>query len=525
MQKSTPTLDLVAGGLYPNPVFISRVKPHWATLVILLLAAVLRLWQLDIKPPHFDEGVNGWFADQMTRTGYYRYDPTNYHGPLHFYAVFLSQTIGGRNLWALRLPAILSSLLAVWAMLRLGKYIGQAASRFAALTLAVSPAFVFYGRYSIHESWLLFFCILLLWAVFGLWKEGHKRYLAMAVGAITGMILTKETYVVHTVSFALAGVVLAGWQKIFPSIPPAPLAKQTWKSRDLLTLLGLALLIILFFYSGTFLDFSALRGLVDTYAAWFSTGVEAAGHEKKDYDLGPLNFYWVAMMARYEWPSLLGFIACFRYVFSSDARIRYTAIMGGGVLLAYSLIPYKTPWCIISLIWPFSIVLGALLWPQGVVTHKKLRLLASIVLLTASLIASIRLNFFHFTDEKEPYVYVQTHQDIKTFTEPLEKKVQADPTFYSAKGLVLLDSYYPIPWILGDYSSVGYYDSAKEPEKINAAFILCEKEKADRVEAKLVGQYYRREFRLRDGMGPCYVYFNAKDFRDFFPEPPDIIGQ
>jgi len=525
LRKPTPTLDLVAGGLYPNQVFISRVKPHWPTLAILLLAAVLRLWALDIKPPHFDEGVNGWFADQMTRTGYYRYDPTNYHGPLHFYAVFLSQTLGGRNLWALRLPAILSSLLAIWAILRLGKYIGQAASRFAALALAVSPAFVFYGRYSIHESWLLFFCILLLWAVFGLWREGHRRYLAMAVGAITGMILTKETYILHVGSFALAGLVLAGWQLVFPSRPPAPLARQEWKWKDMLCLLGLAAIVIVFFYSGTFRDFRALKGLVDTYAAWFSTGVEAAGHEKKDYDFGPLNFYWVALMARYEWPALLGFVACFRYVFSSDARIRYTAIMGGGVLLAYSLVPYKTPWCIISVIWPFPLILGAWLWPQGVQTHRRLRLIASIILLTASLIASIRLNFFHFTDENEPYVYVQTHQDVSVLTEPLAQKAKADPTFLHSRGVILLDSYYPLPWIFGDYTAIGYYDTAKEPEKLSGTFIVCEKEKAERVESKLVGQYYRREFRLRDGMSDCYVYFNANDFRDIFPGNPDIIGQ
>ncbi len=44
-----------------------------------------------MKPPHFDEGINGWFVDQMRKNGFYRYDPTNYHGPLHFYILFLAQ--------------------------------------------------------------------------------------------------------------------------------------------------------------------------------------------------------------------------------------------------------------------------------------------------------------------------------------------------------------------------------------------------------------------------------------------------
>ena len=60
-----------------------------------------------MKPPHFDEGINGWFVDQMMKNGFYSYDPTNYHGPLHFYVLFLSQTLFGRHIWALRLPVVL----------------------------------------------------------------------------------------------------------------------------------------------------------------------------------------------------------------------------------------------------------------------------------------------------------------------------------------------------------------------------------------------------------------------------------
>jgi predicted membrane-bound mannosyltransferase len=84
---------------------------------ILLLAALLRLWGLDIKPAHFDEGINGWFVDQMRANGFYRYDPENYHGPLYFYVLFVFLTLGGRNLWALRLPTVIASLASVWVAL------------------------------------------------------------------------------------------------------------------------------------------------------------------------------------------------------------------------------------------------------------------------------------------------------------------------------------------------------------------------------------------------------------------------
>src|SRR3954468_18176016 len=79
----------------------------WAEIAIIVAALALRLLCLEMKPPHFDEGVNGWFVDRMTEQGFYEYDPTNFHGPLHFYVIFLAQTLLGRHAWALRLPVAL----------------------------------------------------------------------------------------------------------------------------------------------------------------------------------------------------------------------------------------------------------------------------------------------------------------------------------------------------------------------------------------------------------------------------------
>src|SRR3982751_2111063 len=149
----------------------------WTPWLIVGLAALLRLVLLGIKPPHFDEGINGWFVDQMTKSGFYRYDPTNYHGPLHFYILFLSQTLFGRNLWALRLPVVLGSITCIWLSLKFEPLIGRSVCRLAALAMAVSPGFVFYGRYSIHEVWLLLFSMLFILGLIGLWRESTPGYL------------------------------------------------------------------------------------------------------------------------------------------------------------------------------------------------------------------------------------------------------------------------------------------------------------------------------------------------------------
>ena len=120
--------------------FVARARQiDWIPWAIVGLGAFLRLFMLGIKPPHFDEGINGWFVDQMVKNGFYRYDPTNYHGPLHFYILLVFQTLFGRNVWAIRLPVVLASIFSVHLTMKFEPFVGRNVSRLAALAMAVSP--------------------------------------------------------------------------------------------------------------------------------------------------------------------------------------------------------------------------------------------------------------------------------------------------------------------------------------------------------------------------------------------------
>src|ERR1700758_341012 len=181
----------------------------WVPWLIIALAAFLRFFLLGIKPPHFDEGINGWFVDQVMKNGFYRYDPTNYHGPLHFYVLLLFETLFGRNIWALRLPVVVVSIACVWFVLKFEPLVGRNVSRIAALAMAVSPGFVFYARYAIHEVWLQLFSTMFILGLLGLWKFGRLNYLWYAGMGLAGMILTKETYAIHVACAILAIPTLA----------------------------------------------------------------------------------------------------------------------------------------------------------------------------------------------------------------------------------------------------------------------------------------------------------------------------
>src|SRR3989440_12382441 len=234
-------------------------EPDWVVWLILGLAVFLRFFLLGIKPPHFDEGINGWFVDQIVKNGFYRYDPTNYHGPLHFYVLFLSQTLLGRNLWALRLPVVLVSISCVWLTLKFEPFVGKTVSRVAALAMAVSPGFVFYGRYSIHEVWLLLFTLLFFYGVFGLWKSGTVNYLWCAGMGLVGMILSKETYILH-VGCAVIAAGVCYISNFFFKLDDPERAPQTWTYVDLAVVGGTSVALIVAFYTGVFFHLNGVKG-------------------------------------------------------------------------------------------------------------------------------------------------------------------------------------------------------------------------------------------------------------------------
>ena len=497
--------------------------------MIIGFGALLRFFLLGIKPAHFDEGINGWFVDaHIIKEGFYKYDPTNYHGPLHFYVLFLSQTLLGRNIWALRLPVVLVSILCVWLTFKFEPFVGRTAARIAALAMAVSPGFVFYGRYSIHEVWLVLFSMLFILGLLGLWKFGTRKFLWYAGMGAAGMVLTKETYIIHLGCAAIAAAVCYVSNSL-SRVPDARPAKQTWSDLDLAVVLVVSVALIVFFYSGTFFHWHGVKDIFNAYAAWFKTGQAGNGHEKK-------WFYWLKLMAPslqfsradclgYELPALAGLILgifCLRF---KNISLRYLAIYGVGTLMAYSIVHYKTPWCIISIIWPFLFLFGAAMLALPSKYCRPANIISAILLLV-SLGSTISLNYFRCTTETEPYVYVQTYNDIFKFTKPLLALVKRDPVNYEMTGNIIRDSTYPLPWILGDFTHVGYYEHDNLPPKMDADFLLVQEDKVAQIEAKLKESYYTDTMTIRAYQDPSKIYFNEKVFKNFFPNRvPDFKGK
>ncbi len=265
------------------------------------------------------------------------------------------------------------------------------------------------------------------------------------------------------------------------------------------------------------MDLPGLKGLYQCFGAWAQTGKVGNGHEKPWY-------YWLKLCGRYEWPSCVGLLVAALTVLPRTPRfIRALAIYGVGTLVAYSIIHYKTPWCIVSLTWPFLLLFG---YGVDLAIRKNgtpVGVLAATVL-AANLCDMVALNYFHFTDAKEPYVYVQTFEDVNDLMNPLNTLVARNPANYQMTGYILMESYHPLPWLLGDYPNIGYYDNDTKTPTPDADFLMVDESRIDDVENTLRDSYFTKMLTLRDAEDPAKLYLSVKKFQSVFPgRKPDFV--
>jgi len=148
------------------------------------------------------------------------------------------------------------------------------------------------------------------------------------------------------------------------------------------------------------------------------------------------------------------------------------------------------------------------------------------LLLLVSLALSIRLNYFRCSTFEEPYVYVQTYNDIYKLTRPLFTLAERDPTIYQLTGHLIRTSTYPFPWILGDFTRVGYYEAGNMPSNVDGDFLIVQQDKIAEVEGKMHGSYFTDFLTIRPYQDTSKLFLNATVFQSVFPgRAPDFIGK
>lgn len=471
-------------------------------LGLLLLAILSRFMLLTNKPIHFDEGINGWFVMQMSKMGFYKYDPNNYHGPLYFYVLQLFESLWGRSLEVLRAVPAVFSVLSVMVFLY-----GALSSRFVNLSMAVlvliSPAFIFFGRSGIHEMPFVFFQIVFALGLLRWLQRQDSKALGLFLLGLWGMLTLKETFVVTLFAWGV-GLLALGPRTLRDLFGVSRIA-QAW-NRSVTVLFLVLLLLFVQLFTGFFKNPSGLLDFFKAILPWLKTGVHGQGHEKSFW-------YWLQVLYTAEPLALLGVACAFWGAFSRHHILRVVSVFSLVQLLVYSLIPYKTVWCILSLVWGFYFVLAFSL--QQVFADKargRWGLVAFGLVLALIGFQSTYASVYKVpVDLTHPYVYVNSSYELVDVADKITSTLKAHPELRKETVQFGMKEQWPWPWILRD-SSAAAFELCSKRILPNALVYFCEKIDSEPLELLLNEPYWKIETVFRQGKEASVVYLRKSAF-------------
>lgn len=451
---------------------------------IFVVGAVLRLYDLKLVPLHHDEGVNGNFLVRLVRDGAYRYDPENYHGPTLYYFSALIPWITkllfgpaardnyGLTTFTIRLVPVLFGLGTIGLVFLLRKKLGTVATLAAGLMLAISPGAVYLSRYFIHETLFVFFTLAIVVAAVLFYEERNPSYLIPAGASAALLFATKETAMISVgvliIAFGLTLLYVYVNRKSLsspvkrrraPSLTDSLSAtiREMGGKSNLLTAAIFALLTFLgcylLFYSSFFQNSQGIYDSLKTFAIWTKTGTTAHVHPAPQY------FIW---LTRQEAPLLfLGTIGATLIVLKPrNALALFCALWSFGMIAAYSLIPYKTPWLLLNFVVPLALIAGYAIQAIYDIDRRQLRLVSAIlfVAVCVGLYQSIDLNFINYDNDQPRYVYVYAHtkRNVLDLVDQIDRIAKEEGGAETGISIISPD-YWPLPWYLRNYTRVGYY--------------------------------------------------------------------
>jgi len=467
-----------------------RVRGIWWLYVAAVAAAlVLRLLWLDDRPLHHDEGVNAWFVGNLMDGYRWSYDPGRFHGPFLFFFHLPIAALFGVSTLAFRLPVALVSTATLLLLLPLRRWLSPAGTVAAAWLLAVSPSLVAYGRDFIHETYLVFFTLALVVSVARLIETPTEGTLALSAACLAGLATVKETYVLTLAALAIAALAAFGVERIWRTAKALkPVAR---KGRDWAVFaFGVPYLLL---FTSFFTNLMGLPDSVRTFLLWFGKGVAGEGHAKPWH-------YFLRLLVEFE-PVVLAFAlaAVVVALIKKDAFAVFAGVWTGVLVVAYSAIPYKTPWLALNLVLPAALTAGCLVrhaavWPRWVRGALVSLLIAG---LGWGVWRTVEVAFMRHDDDSLRLVYTPTHRDAWKLMDHVRQAASRAPDPEKATVRIYGGHSWPLPWYFRDLSGMVYKVTVEPEEGVDSDVVIVEDDMEGELKPLLEDRYDRKTFLLR----------------------------
>jgi uncharacterized protein (TIGR03663 family) len=525
-----------------------------ALFAVVGVALAIRLPNLAQRPMHNDEAVNAVKFDELWRTHRFAYDPNEYHGPtLYYFTLPVVWISGARDLAqtnevTYRMVPVIFGVGLILLLPLVTDGLGRGGTIWAGLFTAVSPAFVFYSRYYIHEMPLIFFSFAAI-ACGWRYRRSNRLSWALACGVFLGLTYaTKETWVLALAAAAASAVTAATiWRLILKGM------HHGLHFRMRAVAVGAAAFVAVFvvFFSGFF---TRMRGVGDAILSYVHYSGRASGgvHDH------PWNYYlsmllWWRVKGGPVWTegaivafAVLGLLLAvfrkhtvhalhggqsppYKNELTSEQAPAPTAFWGVHhafpmfppfvrfmgfytlfLVVAFSLIPYKTPWCMLGFLHGMILMAG---FACGQIIHVLPGVFAKGIGAMVFLLAAGHLgweadratnNFFdsrhrnYFAASRyNPYVYAHTSSDIFTLRRKMEEIAAASADGHQVSIDVVTADCWPLPFYLRGFPNTAYPHNAQQ--RRGADVIIGSAEDAEYLANSEV-KYVASSFGLRPGV-------------------------
>jgi uncharacterized protein (TIGR03663 family) len=448
-------------------------------LAATIVALALRLPRLHQRPMHGDEAVHADKFGELLEDGIYTYDPYEYHGPtLNYLTLIPARLSSAEKLteiseFTLRVVPVFFGVSLILLVLLIGRGLGLKAAAYAAVLTAISPAMVFYSRYYIQEMLLVSFTFCVI--VFG-YRYTLSRKIVWAI--LTGMSMglmhaTKETCIIPFVSMFLALVVMLLMKRPKESIVNAVKLIRPLHFFAFLAAFGITSAL---FFSSFLTNPNGILDSIRTYTTYFDRAGNNTLH------IHPWYYYLKMLLYSrfFDGPiwtealiivlALVGFTAAVTKKGISCANIQLIRFLGFYTLimtLVYSLIPYKTPWCMLGFLHGMILLAGV-----GAVVLVRLlpNVLPRLIIICLILEGSLHLlwqsylnSYEYYSDSRNPYVYAHPTDEIFTVVERIEEMARVHPDGYRMHIQIICPGkdYWPLPWYLRrfEYDTIDWWES------------------------------------------------------------------
>jgi uncharacterized protein (TIGR03663 family) len=489
---------------------------------------------------HVDEAVHAYKLNELWQTHRYTYDPYEYHGPSLYYLTLPSTWFSGATDWrdttiaTYRIVPAIAGLLLILLLPLITDGLGRTATASAALLIAVSPAFVFYSPYYIQEMLLVLATFLTLAAA---WRfiRSHRIAWALLAGVGAGLMhATKETSII-AFGCAVGAATLTGYgSRHDPTPTPRSPSRRTGIAPPAIAALLVAAAVSITLYSGLFTNARGPLDSILTYATYFERAGEGGVHEH------PWHYYLHLLLYAHfapgpTWSEAFIFLLGVAGIVATLARrtphaghpalLRFLILYTLAMTLAYSAIPYKTPWCALSFLHGWILL-------AGVGTAALIRWSARHAAALAGVLTFLAFGTTHLgvqawrqstrfcADARNPYCYAHTTHQVDTVVHYIDQLRALHPAESDPLIKVCAPNVWPLPWYLRDYTRVGWWETL--PDDPDADILIASHTLEEALDARLRQPYAKNYYGVR--RDDPFILYVSRPLRDAFvaaqPEPP-----